>query len=48
MHRANVDNYYSDNFIKSNGDINYSSLPVQDMFKEDIRRLTPLETLKLQ
>ena len=48
MHRANVDNYYSDNFIKTNGDIYYSSLSVQDMFKEDIRRLTPLEALKLQ
>ena len=48
MHRANVDNYYSDNFIKTNSDIYYSSLSVQDMFKEDIRRLTPLEALKLQ
>lgn len=47
MHRANVDNYYSDNFIQTNNE-KYSNLSVEEMFDEKIRRLTPLEALKLQ
>lgn len=49
MHRACQDNYYSQDFINSNGKIN----PVKTMTKEelaklDIRKLTPEEAFMLQ
>ena len=49
MHRACQDNYYSQDFIESNGEINH----VLDYTKEqlaqlDIRKLTPQEAFMLQ
>lgn len=49
MHRACQDNYYSQNFIESNGTIN----PVNEMTKEQlaqlpIRKITPEEAFMLQ
>lgn len=49
MHRACQDNYYSQDFIESHGEINH----VQDYTKEqlaqlDIRKLTPQEAFMLQ
>lgn len=41
MHRANVDNYYSDDFIQQ-------KLKNTDVINKNIRRLTPKEALKLQ
>ena len=50
MHRACQDNYYSDEFLKSKNPIDYLK---KDFSKEEqalhsIRKLTPLEALKLQ
>ena len=49
MHRACQDNYYSQDFIESNGSVN----PVETMSKEElarltIRKLTPEEAFMLQ
>lgn len=49
MHRACQDNYYSQDFIESHGEVN----PVRTMTKEElaqlpIRKLTPLEAFMLQ
>lgn len=48
MHRACQDNYYSDDFILSNGSINNSSEPLDSLQKKAIRKITPLEAFTLQ
>ena len=48
MHRACQDNYYSEEFIKSNGQSNDSRLPFEDLCKLRIRKLTPEEAFMLQ
>ncbi|MDD4534253.1 MAG: DNA cytosine methyltransferase [Prevotella sp.] len=49
MHRACQDNYYSLDFINSNGEINPAlSMSKEELAKEHIRKLTPKEALLLQ
>lgn len=50
MHRACQDNYYSDDFIKSKKPLVYLEKPFtkEEQAKHNIRKLTPLEALKLQ
>lgn len=46
MHRACQDNYYSDDFILENR--SHKETAKETLFKTPVRRLTPLEALKLQ
>jgi len=48
MHRACQDNYYSDDFIISNGERNDALLPSDILGKKNIRKLTPSEAFALQ
>ncbi|MDG4945720.1 DNA cytosine methyltransferase [Weeksellaceae bacterium KMM 9713] len=50
MHRACQDNYYSDEFLKHPNPIEYleKDIPKEVQAKHRIRKLTPLEALKLQ
>jgi len=49
MHRANQDNYYSDDFFEKNySEENFEKIPKEELSKKNIRKLTPLEALKLQ
>lgn len=50
MHRACQDNYYCDEFLNADDPIAFSELkfPKEEIAKREIRRLTPLEALKLQ
>ena len=48
MHRACQDNYYSDTFIKTSGNINDSNEPIESLVKKRIRKLTPEEAFLLQ
>jgi DNA (cytosine-5)-methyltransferase 1 len=50
MHRACQDNYYSDDFINSKNPLKYleAQFSKEDQAKHNIRKLTPLEALKLQ
>jgi DNA (cytosine-5)-methyltransferase 1 len=48
MHRACQDNYYSDIFIKTRGNKNDSSEPIESLVKKRIRKLTPNEAFLLQ
>ncbi len=50
MHRACQDNYYSDEFLDSSDKIEYLNreIPKVEEAKHRIRKLTPLEALKLQ
>jgi len=46
MHRACQDNYYSDDFILHNN--SHKDTTKEVLFKKPVRKLTPLEALKLQ
>lgn len=50
MHRACQDNYYSDEFLKSKNPIDYleKDFSKEEQARHSIRKLTPLEALKLQ
>lgn len=49
MHRACQDNYYSQDFIESKGEINpYHSCSKEELAKCQIRKLTPQEAFQLQ
>ena len=50
MHRACQDNYYSDEFLKSINPIKYldNNFSKEEESKHKIRKITPLEALKLQ
>jgi len=50
MHRACQDNYYSDEFLQSNEPLEYlkNDFSKEEQAKHKIRKLTPLEALKLQ
>lgn len=49
MHRANCDNYFSDNFIQSNGKDRPSEyLSKEELYNIPIRKITPQETFMLQ
>ncbi len=49
MHRANQDNYYSDDFFKDDYDDDlFQKKSLNDIAKKRIRKITPLEALKLQ
>lgn len=50
MHRACQDNYYSDEFLKNKNPIEYlrKSFSKEEQAKHKIRKLTPLEALRLQ
>lgn len=46
MHRACQDNYYSDDFIQQG--ISHRDTPKEELYKKPVRKLTPVEALKLQ
>lgn len=46
MHRACQDNYYSDDFIRKG--LSHSETEKEILYKKPVRKLTPLEALKLQ
>lgn len=50
MHRACQDNYYSDEFLTNENPIEYlnNKFPKEDEARHRIRKLTPLEALRLQ
>jgi DNA (cytosine-5)-methyltransferase 1 len=50
MHRACQDNYYSDEFIKSEDPVKYVSevFSKEDLLNHKIRKITPKEALNLQ
>jgi len=50
MHRACQDNYYSDEFINTKNHENYIKkfIPKHELIKMKIRKITPLEALRLQ
>jgi DNA (cytosine-5)-methyltransferase 1 len=49
MHRACQDNYYSQDWIESNGEVNpYEFCTKEELAKYPIRKLTPQEAYKLQ
>lgn len=49
MHRACQDNYYSQEFIDSDGTVNYAdTLSKEELSKQQIRKITPEEAFMLQ